>query len=201
MTAPATGVLRADERFRTERDGIESWHCFSAGSHYDPDNVAFGALVGVDEHVIASGYGFDWHPHRRVAIISLVLAGALHHEQEQHSPLVIRPGEVLVQITGDGIRHRETNAARERLRLVQTTIVSAEPKPSTRVLAAPVEVAGGRFAVAAGDTQRDAGMWHAWVAAGQWRIGTDEVGPGDSVRGIGPLRAHGGGELLLWEQL
>lgn len=192
-------VLRAGERFHTERDGSESWHCFSVGSHYDPDNIAFGALIGVDEHLVAPGHGFDWHPHRGVTIISWILAGALRHEQDEQPPRIIRPGNVLVQITGDGIRHRETNAAREPLRLVQTTIVSDDRTPSTRALAPPVDLDAGRFAVAASDTQLDA-TWHVWVAAGRWRIGTDEVGSGDSVRGTGPLRAEGGGEILIWTQ-
>lgn len=195
-----TRLLPAGERFRTERDGIESWHCFSAGSHYDPDNVAFGALIGVDEHLVAPGCGFDWHSHRGVTIISWILAGALRHEQDEHPPRIIRPGDVLVQITGDGIRHREMNAARESLRLVQTTIISDDRTPSTRALAAPVDVAGGRFAVAASDTHVDAAIWHVWVAAGRWRTGTDELGPGDSVRGTGAMRADGGGEILIWTQ-
>lgn len=195
-----TLVLRAADRFHTMGDGIESWHCFSAGSHYDPDNIAFGALVGVDEHVVAPGHGFDWHSHRGVVIISWILAGALRHEQHGQAPRIVRPGEVLVQITGNGIRHRETNGAREALRFVQTTIATDERTPSTRVHAEPVDVAAGRFVVAADATSVDAPIWHGWVAAGQWRIGTDEVGPGDSVRGGGPVRAEGGGQLLLWSQ-
>ena len=41
-------LRRAGQRFHTSQPGIETWHSFSAGAHYDPDNVAFGPLVGVD---------------------------------------------------------------------------------------------------------------------------------------------------------
>jgi hypothetical protein len=193
-------ILRANERYRTVRDGIESRHCFSVGSHYDPDNVAFGALVGVDEHVIGPEHGFDWHPHRGVTIVSWILAGALRHEQDSHPARIIRPGEVLVQVTGDGIRHRETNASDEPLRLLQTTIAGDERDQLTELHREPIDVAGGRFVVLRSDIETTASLWHTWVGSGRWRVDTDELGPGDSIRGGGPLRATGSGELVLWTQ-
>jgi quercetin 2,3-dioxygenase len=193
-------ALRGGERHRTARDGIESWHCFSVGDHYDPDNVAFGRLVGVDEHLIAPGRGFDWHPHRGVTILSWVLAGALRHEQDGHPARIVLPGEVLVQVTGDGIRHRESNGSGEPLRLLQTTIVSDDPQPVTELHAPPVDIAGGRFAVVRADIETSATRWHMWVVSGQWRVGPDELGPADSMRGGGLVRATGGGESILWTQ-
>lgn len=193
-------VLRADERYRTARAGIQSWHCFSIGDHYDPDNVSFGGLVGVDEHRIAPGHGFDWHPHRGVTIVSWILAGALRHEQDGHPARTLQPGEVLVQVTGAGIRHRETNASAEPLRLLQTTITSDERHRVTEVHAPPVDVVGGRFIVVRADVETNAPRWHVWVVSGRWQVDADELGPGDSMRGCGLLRATGGGELVLWAQ-
>jgi quercetin 2,3-dioxygenase len=195
-----TRVVRADARLRTSRDGIESWHCFSVGSHYDPDNVAHGALVGVDEHVIAPGSGFDWHPHRGVTILSWVLSGTLRHEQGTHPARVVGPGDVLVQVAGDGIRHRETNASDEPLRLLQTTITSVERTASTTVAVLPVDVAGARFDVVRDRADLDAARWHGWVASGRWRVGTDDLGPGDSVRGSGRVHVTGSGELVILAQ-
>ena len=60
-----TRIVRAGERYRSAHDGVESWHCFAAGANYDADNVALGALVGFDEHVVAPGGGFDWHDDAR----------------------------------------------------------------------------------------------------------------------------------------
>ena len=120
-------IRRADDRFRSTHDGVETWHSFSAGAHYDPDNVAHGMLVGVDEHVVAPGAGFDWHGHRGVAIVSWVVSGRLRHEDDAGRVRRVGPGEVLVQRTGTGIRHCEVNAsAREPLRMVQMTLVDGD---------------------------------------------------------------------------
>ena len=45
---PVIGVRRSAERYCVEHDGITTWHCFSAGAYYDPDNVALGRLVACD---------------------------------------------------------------------------------------------------------------------------------------------------------
>jgi quercetin 2,3-dioxygenase len=129
----------AARRFRSEQPGITSWHCFSAGDFYDPDAVSFGPVVGLDEHRVAAGAGFDWHPHRGVQIASWVLAGTLRHEDAAGVRLV-GPGAVLVQRAGPGVRHRETNASDvEPLRFVQTTVLG-DAGPSVELMAPPVQV-------------------------------------------------------------
>src|SRR5207244_365533 len=37
-------VLKADDRFHTRTDWLDSWHTFSFADHYDPDRVGFRAL-------------------------------------------------------------------------------------------------------------------------------------------------------------
>lgn len=104
--------------------GVRTWHEFSAGAHYDPDDVGHGPVIGCDVHLVEPGAGFDWHPHRGVHILSWVLSGALRHEGSDGTVRVVRPGTVLVQPTGRGIRHRETNAsATDPLRLLQLTLL------------------------------------------------------------------------------
>lgn len=177
-------ILRAAERFHTSHDGVESWHCFSAGGHYDPDNVAFGALVACDEHAAAPGAGFDWHAHRGVEIVSWVLAGELLHESAEESRIV-RPGQAFLQSAGDGIRHRETNpSSSEPLRLVQMTLLSLH---------------GTRFDVWRSSATISSPRWHAFVGAGSWLLGAVSLQPGDSVRGTGDLTVRGSGQLLVWE--
>jgi hypothetical protein len=81
----------------------------------------------VDEHLVTPGAGFDWHAHRGVDIVSLVVAGSLRHEGSGGEVVVVAGGGVLVQRTGGGIRHRETNASdTEWLRFVQITLVAVE---------------------------------------------------------------------------
>ena len=179
-----TTIVRAADRYRSSHGGVESWHCFSAGAHYDPGNVSHGALVGCDEHLVAPSAGFDWHAHRGVDILSWVLEGALHHEDDRGADVVIGAGEEFRQSAGDGIRHRETNpSAYLPLRLVQMTVLPD---------------AGARFAVWREAAQTRASWWHAFVARGAWRVEGVELLPGDSVRGRDTMTASGCGELLVW---
>jgi len=97
----------ADGRGRSSQPGIESWHSFSSGPYYDPDRMSLGPIVGVDEHLVAPGAGFDWHAHRGVHIASWVMAGTLWHEDDTGAAQLVNPGELFVQSTGDGLRHRE----------------------------------------------------------------------------------------------
>lgn len=192
-------ILRAAERFRTTSDRVDSWHCFSAAGHYDPDNVAHGALVGVDEHVVAPGSGFDWHGHRGVDIVSWVVSGRLRHEDDAGRVRMIEAGQALVQRTGRGIRHCEVNAyRRDPLRLVQMTLVSAGVEQRVDTADVPLVVDESHLAVWRDGDTVDAQRWFAFVADGAWRIDDDELGSGDSVRGSGRLTASGSGELLVW---
>jgi hypothetical protein len=114
-----------DRRGRSSQPGIESWHCFSSGPFYDPDRISLGPIVGVDEHLVAPGAGFDWHAHRGVHIASWVLEGTLQHEDSNGEVRFVTPGALFVQSTGrEGIRHREWNASGdEPLRFVQITVL------------------------------------------------------------------------------
>src|SRR6478609_3826296 len=74
-------VRRAGERCRGGEPaaGIETWHAFSFGAHYDPDNVGFGLLSACNEEHLAPGAGFAEHPHRDVEIVTWVVEGVLEH--------------------------------------------------------------------------------------------------------------------------
>ena len=134
--------MKAERRFHTVQSGIETWHTLSAGAHYDADHLSFGPVVGIDEHILAPGAGFDWHAHRGVHIVSWILEGMLRHEGSDGGPRVIAPDELFVQSAGDGIRHRETNASEvEPLRFVQLTIVGDGPV-AVRTTTPPAVVAG-----------------------------------------------------------
>jgi len=134
----STTTHRAADRGVSEEPGIQSLHSFSAGAHYDPENVAFGALIGVDEHRLDPGAGFDRHPHRGVAIVTWVLDGALRHEDSTGAVQVVEPGVAAVQITGRGVHHVEANAsATAPVHFVQTTLLCDDDEPSYRLAAAP----------------------------------------------------------------
>lgn len=178
-------ILRTDDRFHSSYDGIESWHCFSTGAHYDPDNVAHGALIGCDEHVLAPGAGFDWHAHRGVDIVSWVVAGALRHEDDRGTDRVVHPGEVFTQSAVAGIRHREANASPTApLRLVQMTLLPSEQ---------------AQFEVWESSAAVSSPLWHLFAGAGEWQLGAESLHGGDSARGAGELSVVGSGQLLVWK--
>jgi mannose-6-phosphate isomerase-like protein (cupin superfamily) len=193
-------IRRAVDRYRGEQPGVTSWHSFSAGAHYDADNISFGPIVGVDEHLVAPGAGFDWHAHRGVHIVSWVLEGTLRHEDSTGEVRVVEPGMLLVQATGAGIRHTETNGSdTEPLRFVQTTIVGASPA-SVSLVRPPVHLGGVTIDLVRGSLSiggsTDA---HVLVLAGRHTIGRDPIDLGDSVRvDDGDLEMiDGAGELLV----
>lgn len=196
-------IRRAADRFESSHDGVRSWHCFSAGAHYDPDNVAHGAVIGVDDHLVAPGSGFDWHGHRGVTIVSYVASGRLRHEDDGGRVRMVGAGEVLVQHTGGGIRHCEVNAsAREPLRLIQTTVVAGGGESRIDVVQPPADVDPAvRFEVWTGDGHLTAPRWHAFVVGGTWRLDGADLAPGDSARGEHELAITGSGELLVLSEV
>src|SRR5690242_10453749 len=51
-------VRRALDRFVTRDAGRTTWHSFSFGAHYDPDNVGFGAMVAHNDEHLPAGTGY-----------------------------------------------------------------------------------------------------------------------------------------------
>ncbi len=113
-------VRRADERFHTEIDWLDSWHSFSFSDHYDPENTHHGLLRVLNDDVVNAGGGFGTHPHRDMEIVTWVLEGALEHRDSEGNVGVITPGVAQRMSAGTGIRHSEVNASKaERVHLLQ----------------------------------------------------------------------------------
>jgi quercetin 2,3-dioxygenase len=108
---PRLDIRRAGERFHTRTDWLNSFHSFSFGPHYDPNNVEFSKLRVLNDDVIAPGRGFGAHPHRDMEIVTWVLEGALAHRDSSGGEGVLRPGEVQTMTAGTGIVHSEYNAS------------------------------------------------------------------------------------------
>jgi quercetin 2,3-dioxygenase len=123
-------VVPARTRMHTEIDWLDSWHSFSFGEHYDPDNTHHGLLLVSNDDLIAPGRGFGTHGHRDMEIITWVLSGTLRHEDSIGTNDVITPGLAQRMSAGSGIRHSEVNAsATEPVHLVQMWV-----PPDTRGL-------------------------------------------------------------------
>ena len=110
-------VRRANERFHTEIDWLDSWHSFSFSEHYDPKNTHLRSAARVlNDDVIAAGGGFGTHPHRDMEIVTWVLDGALEHRDSEGNVGVITRDVAQRMSAGTGIRHSEVNASQYRAR-------------------------------------------------------------------------------------
>ena len=121
-------LRRANERFHTKIDWLDSWHSFSFSNHYDPKNTHHGLLLVLNDDVIAAGGGFGTHPHRDMEIVTWVLDGALEHRDSEGNEGVITPGVAQRMSAGRGIRHSEQNASRtESVHLLQMWVPPDTP--------------------------------------------------------------------------
>ncbi len=104
-------VRRAEQRFRTVGDGVQTWHSFSYGAHYDPDQISFGPIMAINTEHVAAGRGYDEHDHADVEIVTWVLDGVLRHEDSTGQSGDIHPGTAQRLSAGDGVRHAERNGS------------------------------------------------------------------------------------------
>jgi len=111
VTAPHIELRRAQDRFLTKTDGIETYHSFSFGEHYDPTNVSFGRLMVNNDDLLRVGAGYPDHPHRDAEVVTWVLSGSLVHEDSRGNSGLIYPGLAQRMSAGSGIVHAERNDA------------------------------------------------------------------------------------------
>lgn len=156
-------IRRASTRFTEREPGRATWHAFSFGAHYDPDNVGFGPMVCHDEHLLADGRGFDTHTHRDLTIVTWVVSGALRHEDSFGGAYTLRPGEVAILQAGSGVAHSEIAAA-PQTRFVQVWLQPDERDVTPSYAVRPV---GGDGLVEAVQATGSATLWVARLAAGQ----------------------------------
>jgi redox-sensitive bicupin YhaK (pirin superfamily) len=174
-------IRRGSARFTERLAGRATWHSFSFGQAYDPDNVGFGAMSCHDEHLLARGEGFETHRHSELVIVSWVVSGALEHTGAGGTATV-RPGEVAVLRTGAGTEHSEV-AAEAQTRFVQVWLApdteggeaSYDVTPAALVDGTLVEVARptstatlsvARLGAGASITLPQAPRLHVFVARG-----------------------------------
>ncbi|WP_255951656.1 pirin family protein [Streptomyces odontomachi] len=199
--------------------GIESLHAFSFGSHYDPDNLRFGAVIACNEERLAPGAGFDEHPHSHTEIVTWVIEGELTHRDSAGNTCVVGPGDVQHLSAGGGIRHVECNEGPDPLVFLQMWLAPLDPggDPAYHVVrgiadATPyaLPAAGAllhvrRLHPSERTALPDAPHVYAHVVSGRIRVAGTVLTPGDAARitAAEDLVAQAprgeGAELLVWE--
>jgi redox-sensitive bicupin YhaK (pirin superfamily) len=213
-------VRRAGDRFRTLAEGRSTWHSFSFGSHYDPANLGFAAMIAHNDEELPGGTGYPDHRHAETEIVTWVLEGALRHTDAAGNAGVLGAGAVQRISAGTGIVHAETSEPGVRTRFLQTWLrpdvpgavpsyARARGVPGTGIAEVTdlgVGVAGARLLVGRISEHAfalpDAPRLHVFVADGSVTLGTTELGPGDAVRlgdrGGEVLHSAGGASMAVW---
>lgn len=214
-------VRRSGDRYRggEAAAGIESFHAFSFGPHYDPDNLRFGAILACNEERLAPGAGFDEHPHSHTEIVTWVVEGELTHRDSTGRESLVRPGDVQHLSAASGVRHVERNDGQAPLVFIQMWLAPLAPggDPSYAVIhgiadSTPYEIPGAgallhtrRLAPAERTALPDSPFVYVHVVRGEIRLGEERLTAGDSAR----ITAETGmeavavsdtsAELLVWE--
>jgi redox-sensitive bicupin YhaK (pirin superfamily) len=102
---------------------LKSRHSFSFADYHNRDRMGFGALRVINDDVIEPSSGFGMHLHSDMEIVTIVMRGAVRHEDSEGNLGVTRAGEIQYMSAGTGITHSEYNASdSEPLELFQIWI-------------------------------------------------------------------------------
>ncbi|MET8504087.1 pirin family protein [Streptomyces sp. NPDC004787] len=212
-------IQRGGERYPggDPEAGIDTRHAFSFGSHYDPDNLRFGALLACNEERLAPGAGFDEHPHSHTEIVTWVVEGELTHRDSAGHATVVRPGDLQRLGSASGVRHVERNDGPDPLVFVQMWLAPLDPggEPSYEIVrgiadATPYALpeAGAllhvrRLEQGERTALPDADHLYVHAVRGTVRIAGEELAPGDAARVTAErdlaLLATADAEVLVWE--
>lgn len=104
-----TAIHKSSARGYARHSWLETYYSFSFADYHDSSRMHFGMLRVLNDDVIAPAMGFGTHPHDNMEIITLVLKGALKHQDSMGTSAVIAPGEVQIMSAGTGVKHSEFN--------------------------------------------------------------------------------------------
>lgn len=107
-------VHQAKSRGETTTNWLNSFHSFSFGDYYDPQNKGISSLRVINEDYIKAGAGFDQHPHFNMEIFTFMISGELQHKDTMGNITKIKAGEVQLMSTGTGVEHSEHNPSKTK---------------------------------------------------------------------------------------
>ena len=180
-------IRRAADRGHADHGWLNTYHTFSFGDYYDPDQMGFRSLRVMNEDVVAPGQGFGMHGHRDMEIVTYVLSGELEHRDSLGHGEILRPGEFQHMSAGTGIRHSEFNPSKSQpVHLYQIWLLPERPglEPSYSQKAFPAEGRRNQWQVVASrDGREDSLTIHqdAVISLADLSTGTElqkEIAPG-----------------------
>ena len=113
----------AEQRGQANFGWLQSYHSFSFGSYYDPNETGHGNLLVINEDYVEPGQGFGTHPHRNMEILSYVIDGTIAHKDSEGNEYHVPAGDFQLMSAGSGITHSEFNpSSDESLNFLQIWI-------------------------------------------------------------------------------
>lgn len=191
---PQVDIHRAEDRFKTRIDWLDSKHSFSFSRHYDRANTHHGLLLVNNDDIVQPGRGFDTHPHRDMEIVTWVLQGSLVHQDSEGNSGVIYPGLAQRMSAGTGILHSEKNDSwridpqhavhDEPVRFIQMWVAPDETgiKPGYEQLEIAHDDLAGRLATVATGMDRYADSAAIRINNEHAALHAARLQPGDSVK-------------------
>jgi redox-sensitive bicupin YhaK (pirin superfamily) len=143
--------------------------------------MGFGLLRVINDDVVQAGMGFGTHSHEDMEIISIPLAGELHHKDSMGNVEKITKGEVQVMSAGTGVTHSEFNGSEsEVVNFLQIWVIpenrGIEPRYDQRLYS--TDERQGRFQNIVSPNRNDDGIWinqQAWFWLGDFKAGQSEA--------------------------
>lgn len=183
MTTATIDIRRADTRFHTDIDWLDSKHSFSFGPHQDRRNTHHGLLIVSNDDRVAAGGGFGTHPHRDMEIVTWVIDGELEHRDSEGNEGIIYPGLAQRMSAGTGIYHSEQNhSAMSPVHFIQMWVV-----PDTNGIPPGYEQTDVNAALA--------GRGLVPVASGKGHAGAVKIHQRGAVMWVARMKADGSVEL------
>lgn len=118
-----TVLHKSESRGHADHGWLDTHHSFSFASWQNSERIHFGALRVLNDDHVKAGFGFGKHPHDNMEIVTIIMEGALEHQDSMGHTEAIRPNEVQVMSAGTGVVHSEYNHSKdEDVRLFQIWI-------------------------------------------------------------------------------
>ncbi len=115
-------LRKSNERFKSNREWLDSKHSFSFAEHRDQLWDNFGKIRVINEDIISPYSGFNKHSHSNMEIVTIVIKGEITHRDSLNNLGIIREDEVQVMSAGTGISHSEKNEKNKYCKLFQIWI-------------------------------------------------------------------------------
>jgi redox-sensitive bicupin YhaK (pirin superfamily) len=119
MTSQNTPISRSVQRIHGKVDLGPTAMSARSSLIIAPGNDAWTDPFLVMGEEFVNQPGFDWHPHRGLETVTLILDGALEHGDSMGNAGLLGPGDVQWMTAGRGIIHREVAAKSEFAHVLQ----------------------------------------------------------------------------------